>query len=220
MVYKKRYRKRYKAKAPLSHRQVKAISKIANKQIHKNSECKVITGSLSGAFVDSVGGMYGPSSQSVPMPAQGNASNQRIGDEIMLKSVSLRGFIDCKQVDNNHVRIVVVQDLQNNATALAHTDVFETSGTGDEGLVSFYKVNPTRKFKVLSDLMYEWDSNNASAPKEWNVSLSYKDLKYKKIQVNASGTVGDIRIFVFGGEGSTGPAVTEMMRYRVRFYDN
>lgn len=219
---KKFYRKRYKGKrrAPLSHRQVKAISKIANKQIHKMSEMKVLTGTINGSTVDSVGGTYGPDSISVPYPSAGTGATNRVGEVIYLKSVSLRGVLDAKQLDNNFMRIVVVQDLESNADGvLEYGDIFELT-SGDNCLNSFYKNNPERKFKVLSDLTYNWDGNNASAPKPWSVSLGQRDLRIRKPQITATGTTGQLRLFIFGGEGATGPAMTERMKYRIRFYDS
>lgn len=216
---RRKYNRR-RGKKPLTHRQVKAVSKIANKQIHKNAECKVLDGSMTTGFVDSVGGTYGPLQQTLPIPARGLLDGNRIGDEIMVKSIQMRGFLDCKQFDNNLARVLVVQDLEDDASDLLHTHVLETSGATDDGLVSFYKRKGARGYKVLSDLSFRWDSNNASAPKPWCCNLSYKDLKLRKIKVDAAGNnVGAIRIFVFGGEGTTGPLAFEMARFRMKYYD-
>lgn len=223
MVYRKKTYSRKvrfnRSKRPLSKRQVKAVSKIANKQIHKNAECKEINGLLAAAgSVNLVGGTFGPLSVTVPMPASGVLDTQFIGSEFMLKSVQLRGYVDCAAYDNNIMRVIVAQDLEDNATSLTYSDILETPNVND-ALISFYKVDSNRKYKILSDQVFNWDSNNASAPKAWCCNLSYKDLKIKKVSLTATGYYGAIRVFIFGGEGGTAPAKYEFMRYRVKYYD-
>lgn len=220
---RKRYKRGMRRHAkPLTYKQTKAIGKIARKEIHREAELKVVDASLSA--LTNVGGFDGSDIGNIrtldQMPAQGTLANQRLGDEIFIKSMQLKGDIDCGTNQVTSSRVIAVQDLESDVDGpLTLRDVLQTP-YNNAGLTSFYRSNPARKFKVLSDKMYYWDSNTASAPQPWEVNL--KNLGKRKVTLDNTGVKGNIgMVSVFAiGNGATSTTDLRNLQYRMRYYDN
>lgn len=217
------YKKRYKGKrsAPLSHRQVKAVSKIANKQIHKMSELKT----LDEAPVDKVSSTTAYTvDKLVTPPVVGTGQDNRLGGSIYLKSVTCRAIADCATANATSMRVIVFQWLESdNATgspapgrAPVAGDILEFTGSGG-GLTSFYKKNPQNKFKILNDQLLHWDSNAQNAPKTWGVKISAGMMGRRKPDFDGAATSnGNFYIMYISDNGGK----LAHLSIRTRFYDN
>ena len=124
-----------------------------------------ITGTASGSFA----------ATALSYPVQGAGANQRQGDSIYLHSYSLRGFVDCGSTQNNIMRIITFQWLEDDNVTTPNSDDVLADTTVGNILTSHYVVNPPKRFKILDDSVYTWDSNTASAPKPWSVQIRGRD---------------------------------------------
>lgn len=213
MARRRRYRRKRGGK-PLNYRQVKAVGKIARKEIHKGAELKVLDDKqIAVTNIDTTNPTW-----TLTVPPKGTGNGQRIGDGIYLKSLQFRGDLDCGTNQVNHIRMLMVQDLESDIDgALAISDVLEDTAS-DNSITSFYKHQPKRKFKVLSDKHYYWDSNTASAPQPYDVC--FKNFGKRKIVLDNTsdfGNVGGITLFAIGPASSTADLRNGMAR--LRYYD-
>ena len=91
-------------------------------------------------------------------------------------------------------------------------------------LTSHYVVNPPKRFKILDDSVYTWDSNTASAPKPWSVQIRGRDFARHKPDFQASGSAnsnGTIYILVIAETPGSSPyADLKNVHYRLRYFDN
>lgn len=205
-----------KSRKPLTYKQTKAVGKIARKEIYSQSELKNVD-----KKEDPLAAIGTTSANlTIQMPSKGLTVSDRIGDGIYLKSVQIRGDIDCGSVTTSHARVIAVQDLQSDLDCgeITLQDVLE-SPEGDRHLNSFYQHNPPRRFKVLSDKHYFWDAHTASAPQPYD--LSFKNFGKRKLVLDntaESGNIGTLKIFCCGGSGGT----VDMRNIvtRIKYYDN
>lgn len=100
-------------------------------------------------------------------PSQGTADYERVGDEVEVYSIHLRGWLNMAQQDQldesgntkhfnrNPIRILIVQDSQTGGSQLNAEDVMNDSIDGNNNShLSFQKVTGFNKFKVLYDKFY------------------------------------------------------------------
>lgn len=147
---------------------------------------------------------------------QGDTEVQRDGRRCIIKSISMRGYIqNCDTtVQTANYRVILILDTQANGANPSYADVFKTTTTN-----TFNNLENSRRFRTL---------------KSWKVSLSnqitgqgvYRNLKfYKKcnIPMEYSGTTGAIatiksnNLIVFTiSEGQNNEA-NLLLEFRLRF---
>lgn len=110
-------------------------------------------------------------------PAQGTGISQRIGREIYLTKIKIRGFLSIPPAfntpvattyNNNIVRLILVQDMQTNGTLMLSSDLqaaFDSTGapavaTDTEVQASFQNLNNFGRFRVLKDKHIPMVSSN------------------------------------------------------------
>lgn len=212
--------KTYKRKAhmPLSKKQTKAVKTIAAKAIEKKAEVKVfdtlVAGGLTNISATATGNIV------IDFPEQGTESFQRTGDKVEILSLQIRGDFDCGTSTATHGRILVVQSLDSDKDGdLQLRDVLQYAQAGHK-VTSYYKHDSDRKFKIMSDKQYYWDSNTVSAPQPYFVDL--KNFGYKTIVLDDEGTstgnIGEIYVWALGGTGSTDMDLRSL-EYRYRYTD-
>lgn len=91
-------------------------------------------------------------------PTVGSAINQRIGREIKVFKIKIRGQVtsDAQTLqsagDNgNHVRIMLVQDMQTNAAQMTGQQLMEGVGSSTRTINAFQSLANFGRFKVLRD---------------------------------------------------------------------
>jgi len=150
---------------------------------------------FSAKSVDNVSTYY-----ALNCPAQGNSDNERIGKQIKMKSLFIRGdiTINTSILDDAYCRIVVYMDMQNNNTTPGASSVIPF-----EELTSFGSYNAMRnldytsRFKILHDEMLHfkpqftsWYNGAAAVHQTHACSLPFTkfvDLKAMKVNYNATG---------------------------------
>ena len=162
---------------------------------------------------------------------------QRIGRKICLTSVYIRGFVNIanaktqpptvSEVAAQHVRFMLLWDMQPNGAFPTVTDVLATSSTN-----SPLNLNNRDRFKILADRQYVLDAflfdtatSKASACNNIKPFKLYKKLNHETIYNGSTGAVADITsgnllAFWLGSDPSAlnGP-VDFNGSYRVRFID-
>jgi len=143
-------------------------------------------------------------------PKQGAGINERIGREIMIHKIKIRGVISAATLLNadptgfadQSVRVCLVQDTQSNSLQAQGEDVMEgTSGTG--GWLSYQNIANFGRFKVLKDKLFQCEIHNLSPIDNAHVySATYRknfkwNINFKvpvRVRFNATngGTVADI----------------------------
>ncbi len=86
--------------------------------------------------------------------AQGNDENERSGNMIQLTSVSFSGKFVGTGGNTSNVRVVCMQDMDNQGGVPLVTEVFVTSTKAAEGDHRRADPNKMRRFKILYDKMY------------------------------------------------------------------
>lgn len=212
--YKKYYKKR--RNMPLSKAQTKAVGKIAWKEVHKDSELKTYEDN-SITDLQAIASAT-PKVYRVAMPAQGLGVNDRIGEQISVRSLEINGDIDCGSAVTTHARVIVAQCLESDVDGhLTDEDVLQQ--TQPNQVNSFYRVNGNMKYRVLSDRHFYWDSNTASAPQPYRLKL--KKLPINKIQLDntgVQGNIGGLYVYAFT-EDTGGNTDIRQMQCRIRYYD-
>ena len=166
-------KRRYNKRKPLTKQQYKQVAKIANKQIHKQSELKVVDANFSTAVAVAPADGATGIRQRLSLNTQGDSRSQREGDSIYLKNLSIRGWVDNGSSTNILIyRMILVQWLEfDDSTDGRPPELGDILRNPDGSTNSMYPINspyvthPVYSFKILDDRTYAWDSNNASAPK-------------------------------------------------------
>lgn len=141
-------------------------------------------------------------------PSQGSAINQRIGREIKLVKLKIRGVIQvpaqatASTADNaTFIRFILVQDTQTNATQMTGAQLI---GSGTTTVDSFQNLDNTGRFRVLKDKIMPFNNANlAGSPTTGDViqsgilrhfKFTYKPKYPISIRFNAvnGGTIADI----------------------------
>lgn len=206
MVYRKKYAKG--GSAPLSKRQVKAVSKIANKQIHKMSELKILDEEPANLTATATQQLL-----KITPPAVGTGVDQRVGGNIYLRGYKLRGIVDCNTATATSLRVIVFQWLEPDAAAAPLT----TELVESVRFMTFYKKNPQKHFKIINDQVFHWDSNVVQAPKTWTCDIPSSALGRRKPEYDGA-TTGNGNIYVY--YHSDNGAEIRSLVFRTRFYDN
>lgn len=89
---------------------------------------------------------------------QGADYDNRIGRQIVCKSIELRGFIEPEDYNtySNYWRVLIIQDLQSNGTQPAEAEVLnsivdmQSPGIKYSGIMSFMNLDNRARFKVIA----------------------------------------------------------------------
>lgn len=204
MYRKKNYRKK---RMLFSRKQVKAISKIAQHsgELKFGDEQTATSASLiaTSDFTDSL----------IPAIAQGDALNERIGDDIILKDVRIRANVSAGTA-SGLVRCYVIQTFQ---------DLANYSGAFNDILPNDFMptINDTggNKYKVLYDRVVNLDSDSLS---NYLFNITLKKFPMKKVSFDAGATTiqkGAINIFI-STLNTTASQMTVDCNSRIRYYDS
>lgn len=100
---------------------------------------------------------------------QGNADSERVGSQIIIKSISVRGLLvqpsgidTLKPKFDTLVRLQLVQDTQTNGTQLFAPDVMQATASALLEIASYRNLAQSGKFKVLSNTMVQVVPNSTS----------------------------------------------------------
>lgn len=150
--------------------------------------------------------------------AQGTTANTRLGRRIVMRSILIRGVVSksTTQTGEGGIRVLLVYDMQANATAPLATDILQS-----DSIQGVQNLNNSNRFKIIYDKHFALGAVD-------NTVLNFK--KYIKCayptQFNSgsAGTIGDIQtgslyLMTYGPQIGTalpngGTSV------RVRFSDN
>jgi len=205
MPYKKYYKKSKKSKN-VSKPMQKAIQKVVNRSLSKEQEEKYQVFYLatnvdySGAIVD------------VTAISQGDTDTTRDGDEIMPKSLNIRGtFVNADST--NAYRLIVFR--YKNDTSLtgnpAMTNILNLTASVTAPFQSYYH-DARKTYNILHDSMYVTDTNNSIRKFNLHIPLARKSVNY----INGA-TTGINKIYVgviSDSAASTHPAVSLVAEIR------
>lgn len=146
-------------------------------------------------------------------PVQGSGISDRIGRKVYVRKIKIRGYLSYGPFANAAVvqgtgeaRLILVQDMQTNATQLNAEDVMAASATAavSNQLCTYQNLGFFGRFKVLKDKMFFFGtgvaaSNQAattistdyqSKPFKWNITFKKPVL----VHYNAAngGTIADV----------------------------
>lgn len=146
------------------------------------------------------------------VPVVGAAINQRIGREIKVLKIKLRGHIiigaqSAQNVADNasHFRMMLVQDMQTNAAQMTSAQLMTDQAAGETTINSFQNLNNFGRFRVLKDKIFSiGNANLAGSPTTGDLvqsgikrpfKMNVKFAKFPcRVRFNATngGTVADI----------------------------
>lgn len=124
---------------------------------------------------------------SLCVPIVGAALNNRVGRQIKVHSIRVRGTIACgaqaaqSTADSSSVvRILLVQDMQTNIAQMTGAQLMRDAGAADTTIFSMQNPDNFGRFKVLKDkIMNLQDPNMAGEVAAANVIISGKKLNFK-----------------------------------------
>lgn len=202
---------------PLSKPQVKAVQKIANKQINRVSELKYHDVQVTSQAIayDSVYVV------DLLAPAQGDSVTTRDGDSLYIKNhrVKMELLRDSATGIDTAGRVLIIQWLEDSASGAPTLSDVLADTTRFDGTISPYLINSSKKFKVLYDKVFTLSENNG--PDYRHLTAKLRPL-VRKIKFNAGATtgVGKIYLMAFSDRpAATSPPVLTMYS-RNRFLDN
>lgn len=128
----------------------------------------------------------------------GNDANKRVGRQITIKSIHIRG--QCSNnadIPSDHIRVVVYWDQQCNGATATIGDLFTNGHQGRASVDSFLKLENSKRFKILRDMQIDLDTNSVSNPSastpKYSVKIEYFQAHIScNICVEFSGTTGAI----------------------------
>lgn len=205
----------YNKKTALSKRQYAAVARVANKQIHKQSELKVFNGINASYIVRST-----PSIVKIDPPAQGSGANSRDGDSIYMKSLAINASLSPDTVQNMTMRVILFQWLENDVTQPVATDILADTANFNQCLHSFYVTNPQKQFKVLDDRLVYFDSQNASNGKPYRVRVKAGDMAIRKPDFDAAAITGRGNFYFLLVSSSATDGTLRTPLSRLRYFDN
>lgn len=125
-------------------------------------------------------------------PAKGGAVNERLGDEIIVKSLNIRYTLSVSETDNfDTMRVVFVQWIPSNAFGelVVNNDslLWESTPT-DFPVNSPYNTQSAPSYKVLYDKVHNLNENGVAQISE-NILITSRDLRVTKLkfQTDAGG---------------------------------
>jgi len=118
-------------------------------------------------------------------PAKGGAKDERIGDEIEVKSLNIRYNLNVSETDNfDTMRVIFVQWIPSNALGELPVNsdpmLFENN-IGDYPILWPFNTQSASSYKVLFDKVYNLNENGIAQMHE-NILILGKDLRVKKLK--------------------------------------
>lgn len=105
---------------------------------------------------------------------EGNGS--RIGNEIVIKSVYMKGLLSHSNDDYNFVRCIIVQMPTTAGETISTSHFLDPSPGGTINIYSHYKKQADLKFRILKDTMYKVEPQQAGS---YSPPHIYLDMKFK-----------------------------------------
>lgn len=121
----------------------------------------------------------------LPYPAKGGADNERLGQEIIVKSVNFRWLINASETDDfDTLRFVIVQFMDGNAVSefpLNYNTNLWLEPTTDYPYLSPFNTQSASTYRVLFDKTYNVCANGVAQMSE-NVLITSKDMAISKLK--------------------------------------
>jgi len=137
--------------------------------------------------------------------------NGRIGRKVLVHSIKVRGYLKCPTisgeadlVEPTHVRLLLVLDMQTNASQMLPSAVLNGGSEVNTTINSYMNPNNFGRFRILKDLKFNFASsaaanNNAATTitmmqpmKNWKMSHKFKTPLLVDFNATNGGTVADI----------------------------
>lgn len=143
---------------------------------------------------------------------QGDAENQRDGEQCKLKSVYMKGIIEPDTgAANTLTRVCIIKDTKSDGTAPTATEIFESNT-----LLTFINIDEKRRFITLYDKVYTHGSDQDIKWCEW-----YKTFNHVLEYTSTAGTgtrASHYYLCVISNSAANGPTLD--FRIRSRYIDN
>lgn len=121
----------------------------------------------------------------LPYPAKGGADNERLGQEIIVKSINFRWLINASESDDfDTLRFVIVQFMDGNAATefpLNYQSNLWLSPVTDYPYLSPFNTQSASTYRVLFDKTYNVCATGIAQMSE-NVLLNSKDMAISKLK--------------------------------------
>lgn len=147
---------------------------------------------------------------------QGLLDYQRIGSEVMFRSIFMRGTVTFPD-STNFVRLLLVIDTQPNAALPALADLLTFPGVPT---ISYIAPKALQRFQILADKVY---CGGANGPVAKNVRIARK-LNFKTRYLGAGNTIADINtnslIFFYITDSGVVPNPNVELAIRVTYTDS
>lgn len=209
--YKKAYQKKRTAKLTQGMR--KAVGKVVNAKLRKNTELKYFDVATSGATNVDWTGLF----HNLCIPAQGDTDVTRDGDKLNMKKLRLRCSI--VQGDSyNNIRIIIFRWKQNNisVTPSASYLISPYQGTAMSP-VAPYNWDTKDNTQILYDRVYTVDTSYPQRMVKINLNLS----KLPKVAFDSGTTGGNNHLYMFiVSDSSAATHPTYNLLSRVSFTDS
>ena len=155
---------------------------------------------------------------------QGEESDERIGKEITLNKLKIRGFTLCNTNGvNQAVRIVVIQyfgDTQN-GTIPQWNDIFTRASGNLDSIQSFYGRDVQGNFKVLHDHIYINVDGASNKQNEVRLELPLNRQKITFVANNDNPQNGCVAMYAITENAATANSLPLFyFRSRLTYYDN
>lgn len=199
---------------PLSKTQYKAVAKIANKAVLKRAEKKILDTDVGNLAANTTTGVV---VTKVTPPSQGDSASSRDGDQIYVNSLHFRSMLNCQANQNNEMRLIIIQWLEDDADATPVLgDILQNTG---DLVSSMYVVNPARRYKILHDKCYMFDTNNGSVRRRIDVYIPGKKMALRKLSFNPAAATGVGQFYIITG-GHQAQGNFDSTLTRLRYHDN
>lgn len=225
--------RRFKKGKKLSPDTTRAVKRIVQKAISKNSEMKQAQSSVAPVAV--YGQLAGVYQTLLTDMKQGLTDSDRIGDEINLKGISITCLLrNNSSNEYNDIRIIVAQykstDFSPSVTEMLITNQAVLVGVQEFNAYSQYNIDYKGSYVVLYDKTIHLEQglvnalNYGETGTTWKSHKFHVPLKYanKTIQYSAAtqDALNGIWIFVIGSSASVANNPRFSMTYSVRFTDS
>ena len=203
MPYRKtRYRKRPSRKSPgyldTASRALAvayAVKKLINVEYHTKTTDFTIDPSSSGAVVN------------LTAIAQGDNIDNRQGDKLRLKYISVRGTIFMHaSATQSRVRMLILRDNNGSTTQPAITDLFSTVTVFGQNKNKLGDPQRNSRFSVLFDKMLMVDTDRPQYSFNWSSQLDHH-VFFTGVATTDEGK-GHLYLFISSNEASNDPIVT------------
>ena len=182
---KRRYRRRKARNAPLSHKQVKAVAKIARRVDLRNDEHKTYQELFTFAPVNGIlGNVGGYSYGNILSPIiQGTAVHQRVGERIHVNNIYVKGVAKHTGLNNPTLHFMLIRTrIPNPELSHTTTGIFKRSSVGESDFPYFMSVINKETVQVLGRRSITFDRSSSSGsvqvkPFAFNCKIG-KTLKY------------------------------------------